>query len=114
MNVNRTGIIGQILRVSIISAAIALSPALLFVIGAEAGTTGEGAYVILFLVTIPLGLVIFFLGIISSTRSYINSLSDSEKQQLGLKLRRVPWLILLIIISYVVVVSFLDFFFGTQ
>ena len=100
MHVDRSGIVSKILGVSIISAAIAFSPALLFR-GSEAGTTGSGGYVFLFFYSIPAGLVVFTIGIISSINSYRNSLSESEKEQLVLELRsRGPWLILLTFLTY--------------
>ena len=80
-----------------ISGAIAFSPAVLFVVGGEAGNTGSGAYVILFFVTIPLGLAVFIIGNILSIDSHTKSLSESEKKQIGDTLRRWgPRLILLI------------------
>ena len=106
MNVNHSGIVSKILGVSIISAAIAFSPALLFR-GSAAGTTGAGGYVFLFFYSIPAGLVVFTIGVISSINSYRNSLSDSEKKQLGLELRRKgPWLILLTFLTYAILEVF--------
>ena len=101
MNVNHSAFVRKILGVSIISAAIVFSPAFLF--KETAGTTGAGGYVFLFLYSIPAGLVVFTIGIISSIISYRNSLSDSEKKQLGLELRRRgPWLILLTFLTYAI------------
>ena len=88
INVDRSSFFGKILTVSIISVAIAFSPALLFQFGSEADTTGTGAYVFLFLFSIPAGLVVFVTGIISSINYYRNSLSDSEKKQLGLDFKK--------------------------
>ena len=106
MHVDRSGIVSKILGVSIISAAIAFSPALLFR-ESEAGTTGAGGYVFLFFYSIPAGLVLFTIGIISSINSYRNSLSDSEKEQLVLELRRRgPWLILLTFLTYAILEIF--------
>ena len=105
MNVNHSGIVSKILGVSIISAAIVFSPALVFESGADG--TGAGAYVFLFYYSIPTGLVVFTIGIISSIISYRNSLSDSEKKQLGLELRRRgPWLILLTFLTYAILEIF--------
>ena len=104
MNVDHSGIVSKILGVSIISAAIVFSPALLF---RGADGTGAGAYVFLFYYSIPAGLVVFTIGIISSINSYRNSLSDSEKKQLGLELRRRgPWLILLTFLTYAILEIF--------
>ena len=94
---NPPGIFGRTLTISMISGAIAFSPAVLFVVGDEAGNTGSGAYVILFFVTIPLGLAVFIIGNILSIDSHTKSLSESEKKQTEDKLRRWgPRLILLI------------------
>ena len=94
---NRSEIIGRIIRISIISAAIAFSPVLLFASGGGAGG------VFLFLWSITVGLVVFFTGIISTMKSYRNSLTDSEKKQMDLKLRNsIPWLILLIIFAWII------------
>ena len=94
---NRSEIIGRIIRISIISAAIAFSPVLLFASGGGAGG------VFLFLWSITVGLVVFFTGIISTMKSYRNSLTDSEKKQMDLILRRsIPWLILLIIFAWII------------
>ena len=97
---NKPGSIGRGLTISIISAAVAFSPLLLFEIGSEAGTTGEGAYVIFFLVTIPLGLALFIIGNslnIWSAKIYADSLPDSEKKELFSKLRR-DWALLVFIL----------------
>ena len=102
-----SGIASKILTVSIVSAAIAFSPALLFQLGSQADTTGTGGYVPLFLCSIPAGVVVFTIGIISAVNSYRNSLSDSEKKQLGLEFkRRGPWFILLIFLSYAILEIF--------
>ena len=104
MDVDHSGIVSKILGVSIISAAIVFSPALLL---RGADGTGQGAYVFLFYYSIPAGLVVFTIGIISSINSYRNSLSDSEKKQLGLELRRKgPWLILLTFLTYAILEIF--------
>ena len=101
MHVDRSGIVSKILGVSIISAAIVFSPVL--VIDSVPDGTGQGAIVFLFYYSIPAGLVVFTIGIISSIISYRNSLSDSEKKQLGLELRRRgPWLILLTFLTYAI------------
>ena len=97
---NKPGSIGRGLTISIISAAVAFSPLLLFEIGSEAGTTGEGAYVVFFLVTIPLGLALFIIGNslnIWSAKIYADSLPDSEKKELFSKLRR-DWALLVFIL----------------
>ncbi|RAH05284.1 MAG: hypothetical protein CMA00_004430 [Methanobacteriota archaeon] len=107
MHVGRSGIVSKILGVTIFSAAIAFSPALLFRFGSEAGTTGAGGYVVLFFCSIPAGLAVFAIGVVSSIRSYWNSLSDSEKEQLVLELRRRgPWLILLAFLTYAILEVF--------
>lgn len=54
----------EVLKILIISASIAFSPVLLFEFGENADTTGAGAYVVLFLITIPLGLLLFIVSII--------------------------------------------------
>ncbi len=100
-------IVGKILMVSIISAAVAFSPALLFQFGSAAGTTGVGGYVYLFFCSIPIGLVVFTIGIISTINSFRKSLSDSEKKQLFLEFkRRGPWIILLMFLTYAILEVF--------
>lgn len=104
---NRSNIFGKTLTLPIISVAIAFSPALLFQFGSEADTTGTGAYVFLFLFSIPAGLVVFVTGIISSINYYRNSLSDSEKKQLGLDFKkRAPLFLLLIFLIYAILEIF--------
>ena len=105
MHVDRSGIVSKILGVSIISAAIVFSPVL--VIDSVPDGTGQGAYVFLFYYSIPAGLVVFTIGIIWSINSFRNSLSDSEKEQLVLELRRRgPWLILLTFLTYAILEVF--------
>lgn len=94
---NRSEIIGRIIRISIISAAIAFSPVLLIASGGGVGG------VFIFLWSIAVGLLVFFAGIILTMKSYRNSLTDSEKKQMDLVLRRsIPWLILLIIFAWII------------
>ena len=115
---NKPGSIGRGLTISIISAAVAFSPLLLFEIGSEAGTTGEGAYVIFFLVTVPLGLALFIIGNslnIWSAKIYADSLPDSEKKELFSNLRR-DWALLafiLFLLFFVIptVVDIYDYYF---
>ena len=102
--------IGRGLTISMISVAIAFSPLLLFEIGSEAGTTGEGAYVIFFLVTIPLGLALFIVGNslnILSAKTYTDSLPDSEKKE-----QRSDWgpLVFLIVLFFFVIPTVLDIY----
>ena len=69
----RSNIIARILGITIISAVIALSPVLMFEIGSEAGTTGVGAYIVLFLWTIPIGLAVFIIGTIWAMKSWFRN-----------------------------------------
>ena len=70
---SRSEVIIQILKILIISSFISFSPVLLFEFGEYADTTGAGAYVVLFLITIPLGLLYFILSIIFMIRRYHKS-----------------------------------------
>ena len=115
---NKPNLVGRGLTISIISAAVAFSPLLLFEIGSEAGTTGEGAYVIFFLVTIPLGLALFIIGNslnFLSAKTYADSLPDSEKESLISNLRRdwAPLAFILFLLFFVIptVVDIYDYYF---
>ena len=106
--------IGRGLTISIISAAVAFSPLLLFEIGSEAGTTGEGAYVIFFLVTIPLGLALFIIGNILnflSAKTYADSLPDSEKKEQSSDWAPLAFLIVLFFFVIPTVVDIYDYYF---
>ena len=93
----------KLLGITIFSACVAFFPILMV----NDDTTGGGGAVFLMCMTIPVGLAMFFIGIISSIKSYWNSLSVSEKEQLALKLRRRgPWLILLTFLTYAILSIF--------
>ena len=93
----------KLLAITIFSACVAFFPILMV----NDDTTGGGGAVFLMCMTIPVGLAMFFIGIISSIKSYWNSLSVSEKEQLVLELRRRgPWLILLTFLTYAILEIF--------
>jgi len=104
LTINKPTPLGRkLLAITIFSTCVAFFPILMV----NDDTTGGGGAVYLMCMTIPVGLAMFFIGIISSMKSYNNSLSDSEKKQQVLKLRRrVPWLILLIMLSYAILEIF--------